>query len=97
MVRWWGLLIVPVVAWRFFNHLIRQLDYEALPGVVVIPLAGVFKAGEAVRRRELKRLEGVGVTDPGVVHGLLGREVIHEEVDVVYDRARRLGVGVIKR
>jgi len=76
---------------------VRELDHEALPGGIVIPLAGVLGAGEAVSRRELERAESVGVADPGVVLGLLGREVVHEEADVVSDRACRLGVGVVRR
>ena len=94
MVHWWGLLVVPVVARRFVNYPIRQLDQEALPGGIVIPLAGVFGAGEAEVRHELKLSEGVEVTDPGVV-SLRGREVVHEEVDVIGDRSRRVGVGVV--
>ena len=76
---------------------VRELDHEALPGGIVIPLAGVLGGGEAVSRRELERAESVGVADPGVVLGLLGREVVHEEADVVGDRARCLGVGVVRR
>ena len=75
---------------------IRELDHEALPGGIEIPLAGVFGAGEAVSRCQLERAESVGVVDPGVVLSLLGREVVHEEVDVVSDRARRLGVGFVE-
>ena len=76
---------------------VRELDHEALPSGIVIPVNGVLGAGEAVRRRELERAEIVEVTDPGGVIGLLGREVVHEEVDVVGDQARRLGVGVVRR
>ena len=65
--------------------LVRKLDHEALPGGIIIPLAGVLGAGEAVSRRQLERAESAGVADPGVVLGLLGREVVHEEVDVVGD------------
>ena len=77
--------------------LVREVRHEALPGRIEIPLAGVFGAGEAVSRRQLERAESVGVADPGVVLGLLGREVVYEEVDVVGDRARRLGVGFVRR
>ena len=97
MVRWWGLLVVPVVARCFVNHPIHQLDHEALPGGIVIPLAGVFGAGEAVCCRELEQPESIEVTDPRVVYGLLGREVVHEEVDVVGDRALHLGIGIVRR
>ena len=97
MVHRWGISVVSVVARRFLDGSVRQLNHEAFPSGIVIPFAGVFGAGEAVRRRELERAESVGVTDPGLVHGLLGREVVHEKVDVVGDRARRLEVGVVRR
>ena len=87
--------MVPVVARRLPDNPVHQLDHEALPSGIVIPLAGVLGAGEAISRRELERVESVEVMDPGVVLGLLGREVVHEEVDVVGDRASRLGVGFI--
>ena len=83
---------VPVVARGVVVLLVCKLDHEALSGGVVIPLAGVFGAGEAESRRQLERAESTGV-----VLGLLGREVVHEEVDVVGDRARRLGVGFVRR
>jgi len=88
---------VPVVAWGVVVLLVRQVHHEALPGRIEIPLAGAFGVGEAVCRRQLERAKSVGVVDPGVVLGLLGREVVHEEVDVVGDRARRLGVGFVRR
>ena len=65
--------------------LVHELDHEALPGRIVIPVAGVFGAGEALSRPQLERAESVGVANPGVVLGLLGREVVHEEVDVIGD------------
>ena len=76
---------------------VRELDHEALPCEIVIPLAGVLRAGEAISRHELERAESVEVTDPGVILGLLSREVVREEADVVGDRARRLRVGVVRR
>ena len=87
---------VLVVGWSIVVLLVREVRHEAFPGRIEIPLAGVFGAGEAVGRRQLERAESVGVADPGVVLGLLGREVVHEEVDVVGDRARRLGVGFVR-
>ena len=87
----------PVVAWGVVILLVRKVHHEALPGRIKIPLAGVFGAGEAVGRRQLERAESVGVAGPGVVFGLLGYEVGHEEVDVVGDRARRLEVGFVRR
>ena len=65
--------------------LVRKICHEALPGGIIIPLAGIFRAGEAVSRRQLERAESVEVADPGVVLGLLGREVVLEEVDVIGD------------
>ena len=88
---------VPVVAWGVVVLPVRKVHHEALPGRIEVPLAGVFGAGEAVSRRQLERAKSAGVTGPGVVLGLLGHEVVHEEVDIVGDRARRLGVGVIRR
>ena len=85
---------VPVVARGVFVLLVRKVGHETLPSGIIIPLAGVLRAGEVVSRRELERAESVEVADPGVV---LGCEVVHEEVDVVGDRARRLGVGVVRR
>ena len=85
---------VPVVDWGVVVLLVRQVHHEALPGRIEIPLAGAFGAGEAVSHRQLERAKGIGVANPGVV---LGREVVHEEVDVVGDRARRLGVGFARR
>ena len=75
---------------------VREQDHEALPSRILIRLAGVLAVGEAVVCRELKRPESVEVMDPGVVP-LRSREVVHEEVNVVGDRARRVGVGVIRR
>ena len=97
MVCRWEFPMVPVVARRFLDGSVRQLDHEAFPSGIVIPLARVFGAGEAVSRRKLERAESVGVADPGVVLDLLSREVVHEEVDVIGDRARRLGVGIVRR
>ena len=74
---------VPAITRNVVVLPVRKLDHEALPGRIVIPLARVFRAGEAVSRRQLERAESVGVADPGVVLGLLGREVVHEEIDVV--------------
>ena len=88
---------VPVIAWSAVILPVRELDHEALPSGIVIPLARVLGAGKAVSRRKLEQLESIEVSDPGVVLGLLGREVVHEEADVVGDRARRLGVGVVRR
>ena len=76
---------VPVVAQNVVVLPVRELDHEALPGRIVIPLAGGFGAGEAVSHHQLERAESVGVADPRLVLGLLGHEVIHEEVDVVGD------------
>ena len=76
---------VPVVARGIVVLLVRKLGHEALPSGIIIPLAGVLRAGEAIGRRELERAECVGVADPRVVLGLLGREVVHEEVDVIGD------------
>ena len=67
MVHRWGLSVVSVVARRFLDGSVRQLDHEAFPSGIVIPLARVFGAGEAVSRRKLERPEGIGVTDPRVV------------------------------
>ena len=50
---------------------VRELDHEALPGGIVIPLAGVLGACEAVSRRQLERAESTGVMDPGVVPGVV--------------------------
>ena len=94
MVRWWGLLVVPVIAWCFIDHAIRQPDLEVLPSGIIIPLAGVFGAGDAVVCRELEQLKSVEVTDPRIVP-LQGREVVHEEVDVVGNHAGSVGVGVV--
>jgi len=88
---------VPVITRNIVVLPVCKMDHEALPSGIVLPLTGVLRAGEAISRRELERAESVGVADPGVVLGLLGREVVHEEADVVGDRARRLGVGVVRR
>ena len=88
---------VPVITRSVVVLPVRELDHEALPGGIVISLAGVLGTGEVVSRRQLERAESAGVADPGVVLGLLSREVVHEEADVVGDRARRLGVGVVRR
>ena len=88
---------VPFITRSVILLPVRELDHETLPGGIVIPLAGVLRASEAIGRRELERVLCIGVADPGVVLGLLGREVAHEEVDVVSDRVRRLGVGVVRR
>ena len=87
---------IPVIAWGVVVLLVRKVRHEALPGGIEVPLVGVFGAGEAVSRCQLERAKSVEVVDPGVVLGLLGREVVHEEVDVVGDRARRLGVGFVR-
>ena len=76
---------VPVITRSVVVLPVCKLDHEALPGRIVIPLAGVFGAGEAVSRRQLERAKCVGVADPGVVLSLFCREVVHEEVDVVGD------------
>ena len=83
---------VPVIARSVVNLLVRDLDHEALPSGIIIPLAGVLRAGEAIGRHKLERAECVGVADPGVVLGLLGREIVHEKVDVVGDRTCRFRV-----
>ena len=88
---------VPVVVQGIVVLLVRKIGHEALPSGIVLPLTGVLRAGEAISRRELERAESVGVADPGVVLGLLGREIVHEEVDVVGDRTRRFGVGFVRR
>ena len=72
MVCWWGLLVVFVVARCVVDGPIRQLDHEALPSGIVIPLAGVFRAGEVVVCRQLERPESVEVTDPRVVGVIVG-------------------------
>ena len=76
---------VIVVAQGVVVLLVRKVGHETLPGGIITPLAGVLRAGEAIGHRELERAECVRVADPGVVLGLLGREVVHEEVDVVGD------------
>ena len=76
---------VPVVAQGVVVLLVRKIGHEALPSGIVLPLTGVLRAGEAISRRKLERAECVGVTGPGVILGLLGHEVVHEEVDVVGD------------
>jgi hypothetical protein len=74
---------VPVIARSVADLPVRKLDHEALPSGIIIPLAGVLGAGEAVSCRKLERSESIEVSDPGVVLGILGREVVHEEADVV--------------
>ena len=88
---------VPVITRNVVVLPVRKLDHETLLGGIVIPVAGVFGAGEAISHRQLERAESAGVANPGVVLSLLGHEVVHEEVDVVGDGARRLGVGIIRR
>ena len=61
---------VPVIARSVVLLPVRELDHEALPGGIIIPLAGVLGAGEAVRRRELERSESIEVSEPAVVLGL---------------------------
>ena len=97
MVRLCVRTAVPVVAQGVVVLLVRKVSHEALPSGIVLPLTGVLRAGEAISRRELERAESVGVADPEVVLGLLGREIVHEEVDVVGDRTRRFGVGFVRR
>ena len=86
----WVFRVVFVVARRVVDLPIHQLDHEALPSGIVIPLAGVVGAGEAVVRRSLKRQESIEVADSGVVP-LRGCAVLHEEVSLV----RSVGVGVV--
>ena len=69
MVRQRVRSVVPIVARNVAVMPVRELNHEALPGRIVIPLAGVFRAGEAVGRRQLERAESVRVADPGVVLG----------------------------
>ena len=76
---------VPVVAQGVVVLLVRKISHEALPSGIVLPLTGVLRAGEAISRRELERVECVEVADPGVILGLLGREIVREEVDVIGD------------
>ena len=78
---------VPVVARGVVVLLVRKVGHEALLSGIVLPLTGVLRAGEAISRHELERAESVEVTDPGVILGLLGREVVQEEADVIGDRA----------
>ena len=97
MVRLCVRPVVPVVAQGAVVLLVRKIGHEALPSGIVLPLTGVLRAGETISRRELEQAESVRVADPGVVLGLLGHEVVHEEVDVVGDRARHFGVGFVRR
>ena len=76
---------IPVITRNIVVLPVRKLDHEALPSGIVLPLTGVLRAGEAISCCKLERAECVGVADPGVVLGLLGHEVVHEEVDVVGD------------
>ena len=84
---------VPVIAQSVIDLPVHELDHEARPSGIVIPLAGVLGAGEAVVRRELKRPESVEVMDPRIIP-LRGREVVHQEIEVVGNRAGSVGVGV---
>ena len=65
--RWVRLRVrpaIPVVTRGVVVLPVPKLDHEALPGRIVIPLAGVFKAGEAVSRRQLERAEASGSQTP---------------------------------
>ena len=58
----------------------RQPDHEELPSEVVILLAGVVGAGEAVVRRGLKRQEYFAIADPGEVRG---DSFAHEDIPLI--------------
>ena len=52
---------IPVIARSVADSPVHELDHEALPSGIIIPLAGVLGAGDTVRRRELERAESVEV------------------------------------
>ena len=58
---------VPVITRSDVVLPVRELDHEALPGRIEIPLAGVFGAGEAISRCQLERAESAGVADRTVL------------------------------